>query len=46
MEKTSLEEQGVLMLSDGQYLFFVDSKIYLIQDFTTQPDLPAVLVTC
>lgn len=31
-KELSLREQGIIMLSDGQYLFFVDGKIYLIKD--------------
>jgi len=30
-----LEEQGVLKLSNDQYLFFMEGKIYLIQDLET-----------
>ncbi len=35
MEGMTSEEQGIIMLSDGQYLFFIDGKIYLIEDINT-----------
>jgi len=36
--ETSLSEHGIVMLSDGEYLFFVDGKIYFICDLIINID--------
>lgn len=44
MDDASLDEPGIATLSEGQYLFYVDDKIYFIRDLEVG-DL-TLLVTC